>query len=418
MNKLLSGIVILTVLINICTADVNVPDYNTPKTLGDYLTYASLNNAELKSKFEQWKASLEQIPQAKALPDPQFTYGKFIRQSDMQMNQFIGIMQVFPWIGKIEAQTDAAAATAKSVRQIFEAARLKLNWQVKKEFYEFLYLKEAIDIAEQNLELIKNFEQVARTKYATAAAAHPDIIRAQIELATLDEIVISLSELKKPQIAKLNAILNRPADANLDWPQKPAYAKFEIGYPQLIDLLKAKNPEIAGLQWQIESAKNEIKLAKKRYYPDIGVGVEWTAFDRSGGNSGRDAVALMFQMNIPLWRDSYKAGELQARMNERMLAHRKTDVQNNLAAQVASSLYDIEESQRKINLYGDIVPKTEQLVNASQSAYRAGTIDFLSLIDSERMLLQYTLNYQRSLTDYQQKIAEMEMLVGTDLTIR
>ncbi|HBG27955.1 MAG TPA: hypothetical protein DDX75_12780, partial [Phycisphaerales bacterium] len=89
MNKLLSGIVILTVLINICTADVNVPDYNTPKTLGDYLTYASLNNAELKSKFEQWKASLEQIPQAKALPDPQFTYGKFIRQSDMQMNQFI-----------------------------------------------------------------------------------------------------------------------------------------------------------------------------------------------------------------------------------------------------------------------------------------------------------------------------------------
>lgn len=416
MNKIYFYTLFSFFVVQFCIADVNIPDSNNLRTLEDYLVYASLNNSELKSKFNQWQASLEKIPQAKSLADPQFTYGKLIRQSDMQMNQYIGIMQVFPWLGTIEARTDAASANAKAVRQQFEAERLKLNWQVKKDFYEYLYLKEAVDIAQQNLDLIKYFEQVARTKYQTAAASHPDIIRAQIELAKFDEILVSLGELKKPQIARLNALLNRPSDSMLDWPIKPAISKLAVDYSQLLNLLKQKNPEIAELQFQIESAKSEIRLAQKKFYPDIGVGVEWTGFDRSGGNSGRDAVALMFQMNIPLWRENYKAAEMEARMNERMLAYRKRNVENNLAAQAAQVLYDIEETQRKINLYNDIVPKSQQLVEASQTAYRAGTIDFLSLIDSQRMLLQYTLDYQRAVADNQQKLAEMEMLVGADLT--
>ena len=404
---------------NTVDPNLQISDPNNLQNLGDYLTFASLNNAELKAKFEEWRAALEQIPQAKAMPDPMLTYGRYVRESDMQMGQMAGVMQTFPWLGKIEAQTDAASANAKAARQRFEAAKLKLYWQVKKEFYEYLYLKEAIDIAEQNLELIKHFEQVALTKYTTATGTHPDIIRAQIELAKFDEILVSLRELKKPQVAKLNAILNRPTDAGLDWPKKPPVSKLGIDYAQLINLIKEKNPELAELGWMIESARNEVKLAQKKFYPDIGIGVEWSQFDKSGGNTGRDSVALMFQMNIPLWRDSYKAAEQQAKANVRKTTQQKIDTENSLAAQVANVLYEIEESQRKINLNGDIlIPKAQQLVNASETAYTAGTVDFLSLIDSQRMLLQYNLDYQRVITDNQQKLAELEMLVGTELTVK
>jgi cobalt-zinc-cadmium efflux system outer membrane protein len=400
--------------ISMASSDSNEP--NNLKTIEDYLNCASANNAELKASFEEWTAALEQIPQAKALPDPMLNYGKYLRESDMRMGQMAGVMQTFPWLGKIEAQTDAASAMAKAARQRLEAAKLKLYWQVKKEFYEFLYLKDAIDIAQQNLELIKHFEQVALTKYTTATGTHPDIIRAQIELAKLDEILVSLKELKKPQVAKLNAILNRPAETDLDWPQKPAVSKLGMDFAQLINLLKEKNPQLAELGWMIESARNEVKLAQKKFYPDIGVGVEWSQFDKMGGNSGRDSVALMFQMNLPLWQDSYKAAERQAKANVRKMTQQKINAENSLAAEVAAVLYDIEESQRKINLHGDtLIPKAEQLVNASETAYKSGTVDFLSLIDSQRMLLQYNLDYQRLLTDNQQKLAELEMLAGVPL---
>jgi outer membrane protein TolC len=421
MNRLivLVGWIIVFVLIPSVRASQQPDEPNALQTLSDYLRYASSNNAELKAQFEEWRAALEQIPQAKALPDPEMKYGKYVQQSDMHMDQMINVMQTFPWLGKIEARTDAASANAKAARQRLEAAKLKLYWQVKKEFYEFLYLKEAIDIAEQNLELIKHFEEVALTKYITATGTHPDVIRAQIELAKLDEILVSLRELKKPQVAKLNAILNRPAEAALDWPQKPPVYKLSMGYAQLTQVLKEKNPQLAELDWMIESARSEVKLAQKKFYPDIGVGAEWTQFDKRGGNSGRDSVALMFQINIPLWRDSYKAAEEQAHANVRKVTQQKIDIENSLVSQVADVLYKIEESQRQMNLHGNIlVPKAEELVNASETAYKAGTIDFLSLIDSQRMLLEHNLDYQRAITDNQQKLAELEMLVGIELSTK
>ena len=43
------------------------------------------------------------------------------------------------------------------------------------------------------------------------------------------------------------------------------------------------------------------------------------------------------------------------------------------------------------------------------------SIDFLSLIDAQRTLLDYHLSYQRALADNRQKLAELEMLAGTEL---
>jgi len=174
----LAAVLVLTLSLR---ASQQPGDTNDLQTLPDYLRYASLNNAELKAKFEEWKAALEQIPQAKALDDPKFTYSYFIEEVETRVGpqrQKFGIMQVFPWFGKIEARTDIAAAKAKAARQRYETTKLKLFRQVKEAFYEFTYLATAIDIAKQNLELLKHFEEVARTKYRTATAIHPDIIRA------------------------------------------------------------------------------------------------------------------------------------------------------------------------------------------------------------------------------------------------
>jgi len=46
----------------------STPDPNNLVRLEDYLRYAALNNAGLKAAFHAWKAALEAIPQANALP--------------------------------------------------------------------------------------------------------------------------------------------------------------------------------------------------------------------------------------------------------------------------------------------------------------------------------------------------------------
>jgi outer membrane protein TolC len=107
--------------------------------LEDYLRYAALHNAGLEAKFEQWRAAVERVPQAEALPDPKFTYGYFIEEVETRVGpqrQRAGIMQVFPWFGKIAARTDAAAAMAVAAGQMYEVEKLKLFYEVKDGFYD------------------------------------------------------------------------------------------------------------------------------------------------------------------------------------------------------------------------------------------------------------------------------------------
>ncbi len=425
MNRQVLGImgVVMLVSISPVMASQQPTDTNDLQVLLSYLRYASLNNAELKAKFEEWKAALEQVPQAKALDDPKFTYSYFIEEVETrvgpQRNKF-GIMQVFPWFGKIEARTDVATAKAKAAKQRYEANKLKLFWQVKDAFYEFTYLATAINTAKENLELLQHFEEIARTKYRAATARHPDIIRAQVELAKLEDVLKSLEQLREPIVAGLNSVLNRPSDAELTWPKKELPREVKLNRQYIIEALIRTNPKLAELNWEVEAAKAKVELAKKKFYPDIGVGVDWIQTDGATSpgvrDSGKDPVVLMFSMNIPLWRDSYKAAERQAKANVRKTQQQKIDTENKTIAQAIQVLYDVEDSQRKMHLYGDIlVLKAEELVQTSESAYRAGTIDFFSLIDAQRMLLRYTLDHERAITNNQQKIAELEMLIGREL---
>ena len=368
-------------------------DANSPVELEDYLAFAALHNAGLQVAFEQWKIAVEQVPQAKSLPDPKFTYGYFIEEIETRVGpqrNKLEIMQMFPWFGEIEARTDAAAAAAKAARKRYEAKKLQ------------------------------HFEEVARTKYITATTGHPDVIRAQIELARLEDRLKTLEELRKPIVARLNAVLNRQSLEMLPWPHKAEFRAAEVSREKMIELLRLRNPELEALDFELQAAKNRVELTKKKFWPDVGVGVGWidtgSAMNPGTSDSGKDPIILMFTMNLPIWREGYKAAELQAKANVRKASHQKKEAENTIIARAERSLYDFEDSDRKRKLYGDVlIPKSEELLGASETAYKAGMIDFLSLINAQQKLLEFQLYYERAMTDNQQELARLEMLVGADL---
>jgi cobalt-zinc-cadmium efflux system outer membrane protein len=385
---------------------------NSFLTLRNYLEYAEAHNAGLKSSYQQLQMALEQVPQAKALPDPQVTYNYWTKQSDLQMKQTVGVMQMFPWFGKIDARTQAAIKETSAAQQKYQAARLALFKEIKEGFYEFAYLARATDTAIENLELFKHFEEVARTKHLTMATGHPDVIRAQVEIAKMEDVLRGLNQLREPTVSRLRTALTLPADTNLPWPKTEEFNAVELDYERLANILRQKNPELASLNYEAIAAGSKITLAEKNFYPDIGVGVMWEDMD----NRGRDGVSLVFSMNLPLWRDSYRGGARQAQAQKASIEQQRVETENVLLTKAAQSLYEYRDSIRRIRLYRNtLIPKGRELLQASEAAYREGTIDFLSLIDAQRMLLDYHLSLQRAIADNQQKLAELEMLAGTEL---
>jgi outer membrane protein TolC len=385
-------------------------------TMKGYLEYAKEHNAGLKSSFQQWQAALEQIPQAKVLPDPQLTYTYWSQQSTLDMKQGVGVMQTFPWFGKIDARTETATKEASSAQQKYQSARLALFKEVKEGFYEFAYLARATEIAQENLELFKHFEEVARTKHLTSEAGHPDVIRAQVEIAKMEDVLRGLEQLREPTASRLKTALTMPVEENLQWPMPEDFNAVELDYEQLINQLRQKNPELASLNYEAMAAGSKIALAERNFYPDISIGVQWEDMTNP---KDKDGVALVFSINLPLWRDSYRGGVRQAQAQKASIEQQKIDTENVLLTKAAKALYEYRNSVRKIRLYRDaLLPKGKELLRASEAAYRGGTIDFLSLIDAQRTLLDYYLSLQRAQADNRQKLAELEMLAGTELELK
>ena len=401
-----------------------LPELNEQSELPDYLAYAALNNPGLEAAFYHWKAAVEVIPQAKTLPDPRFTYRYFIEQVETRVGaqkQAFSLSQTFPWFGKLDSRADAASEAANAARQQYEAAKLKLFFELKDAYYEYYYLWRAIETIKENIELVKNFESVARTRYKTTSGTHPDVIRIQVELGKLEDRLNSLQDLRSPTVARLNAVLNRPAAAPLPWPKHIEEEDIYLSDEQILELMVDSNPELKAMDSEIAKNRAKINLANKDYYPDITLGIDYIdTSDRTGPNppkdNGQDPIIAKFSVNLPIWREKLDSALREAEYNHRVATWGKTQKLNSLNAQLKLALYRFHDGSRKADLYKNtLLPKAIESVKASQASFSAGKNSFLDLIDAQRVMLEFELSYERAISDKAQRLSEIEMLVGKEI---
>ena len=397
-----------------------LPELTANSGLSDYLAYAALNNPGLEAAFNRFKAALERVPQVRAMPDPRFTYKYFIEEVETRVGpqrQSFGISQLFPWFGKLDLRGDVAAQAANAARQRYEAAKLKLFFEVKDAYYEYYYLVKSIDITKENVSLTKHLESVARSRYKAAVGKHPDVIRAQVEMGKLEDRYRTLLDLQQPVVARLNAALNRPVEADIPWPTEIQFDEVDIADQELLAELVSVNPELKALDFEITQNKKSIDLAKKAYYPDFTFGLNLIDVDDSPGGSpsdnGKDPVIASVSVNIPLWREKYAAGVREARSRYFAARREHTEKSNSLSSRLKMILYRFRDAERKIDLYRDaLLPKAGESLKVTESSFRAAGGSFTDLIDAQRILLEFALSYERSLADRSQSLAELEMLVG------
>ncbi len=391
--------------------------------LSDYLAYAALHNPGLEAAFNRWKAALEKIPQATSLPDPRFSYAYFIQEVETRVGpqrQKLALSQTFPWFGKLSLRGDIAFQASEMERQKYEAAKLKLFYRVKSAYAEYYYLAKAISITRENLSLMKYLESVARNNYSAGLASYSDVVKAQVEISKLEDRIETLRELRGPIMAKLNAAMNRPERAPLPWPESLPFRNISISEKQLFSWLKNKNPALKAKEFEISREQAAVNLAKKSYFPDITLGVEWIDTDealKSGTkDSGKDPVIAMVSVNIPIWHGKYRAEKREAEARYRAAQKEHQNIENNLVSEAKMVLYRIEDSQRKIGLYRDtLIPQTKEALDVSLQSFKAGEATFLDIIDAQRTLLEFQLSMERALADLATRIAQLEMIVGKEI---
>jgi len=400
--------------------DPALPVLDESSGLDDYLRYAALKNPGLEAAFQRWKATVERMPQVRALPDPRFTYGYYIAEIETRvgpMQHAIALSQTFPWLGKLQDLEDAAARAANVEYQRFEAAKLDLFYRVEAAYNDLFLLKRSIDIAGENIELLQQFEGVARARYRVGAAGHPDVIRLQVELGKLEDRLRQLRDLRAPSAARLNAALNRRSDTAVAWPSSVSGRVIDKGLDALLAMLRENNPRLEALDEQSERERINADIARKDGLPDLTVGLAYTVVgERSGvsipGN-GDDAFLASLSVNVPLWREKYDAGVREALARRLAVVNQRVEMTNRLTADLQQAIFEHNDARRRVELYRDtLIPKATESLHASLAGFEQGTADFLDLVDTERTLLEFQLGLERALVDRATSCAQIERLVG------
>lgn len=391
-----------------------------PGTLVDFLRVAFQRNPAVAAARQDWKAALDQVPQARALPDPMLTYGYFLQSVETRVGpqkQRVGVSQSFPWFGTLGARGDVALAGAEAARAKYLAALQKVYREVSTAYAEYYYLGSSIGIVGDNLELLRQWEEILRSRYSTGTARFSDLIKIQVELGKLQDRVTTLQQQRPTRQARLNALLDRPTHTPIPWPQ----ALPDVSVPDRPDSLEARltrqNPELRALQAMVEKEGHGVDLARKTGLPSFTLGLDWIQTDPRDMpglvDNGKDPVMAMVGVRLPLWRGSVSAGVRQAQARRSAAQETFADRRNSLETDLEDALFRFDDAERKIHLYQDsLVPKVRESLDAAYSAFESGQGSFLDVIDAERILLEFRLVLERARADRLQARAAVNALTG------
>jgi cobalt-zinc-cadmium efflux system outer membrane protein len=203
----------------------------------------------------------------------------------------------------------------------------------------------------------------------------------------------------------------------LPWPHSLPEFASSFTDEQAMQWLVERNPDLRRLDHSSRQEEAEIKLARKNYFPDITLGVDYVDTDEALNpdlvGSGKDPVMAMVSVNVPIWYGKYRAAEREARLRKAAVDESRTDMERRLDSALQLALYHFRDAERKIDLFGDtLVPKAEQSLQVTQQGFEAGSTGFIALLDTQRVLLEFQLSHKKAQADRGTRLAEVEMLVG------
>ncbi len=377
--------------------------------------------AAIRARYQALKAV---PPQAGSLPDPVVSFNALnlpvdtfdIPQEAMTQLQF-GVSQAFPFPGKLKLREEAAQWEARAAGDDVDEWRLRLLRDVAVLWWRLFYLDRALEIIVANQELLRQFVEIAQTKYKVGQGLQQDVLLAQLELSRLLDQELQLMGLRSQDAAQLNALLDRSADAPLNLPRDVERSLPENPpEPELFALAEQSRPLLARIHKQIQAARSRVKLAKKDFLPDFKVGA-FHGF-RSGqnpdGTSRPDFLTLKLSMNVPLYFATKQSKAVDQRQSELLREQFQwQDTWNRVRAEISSALADYHRARNQVVLFDKgIIPQARQTVASMLAGYQVNKVDFLNLVRSQLTLYNYEVQYWKTLAEARQSLARLKAAVG------
>ena len=378
-------------------------------------------NPDIKASRQALRATLEQYPQATYLDNVLRQYNAFTKQLDTKIgrprHKEMTSMK-FPFPDMLALKGQIVTEDVQIAQREIDITLRDLVTDIRLAYSDFLYLTEAIRINQESQQLLRQMIQIAQAKFRAGIGKYHTVIMAQVEFSKLSDSILTLEKQRETTIARINTLLNRPADAPLGMPKPPVHEEVVQPLADLYTVALKFRQEIQKQKLTISRMNLMIQLATRMAYPDTTFGASYFE-ERMKLSSGTLKMPPTFptQRTLNLGnsasfgrKDAYiREVEIKVGAMEQMLA----GLENKTRFAVKKHHFGLETAKRSIVLYRNaLLPQAQDALETANTAYQAAQIDFISFLDTERTLLKFRLEEQRAFRDHRHHLAQLEQAVG------
>lgn len=387
-------------------------------TVQALLAWADQHNLELGAWRDETDAAAARVEPAGALDDPMFRMELegIDRNNPNLLPNRVGatkytVLQSFPLWGKRDLRRELAEAEYSQAKGKNAASVAEIHTRIKTAFAMYYQAQRATDLNNEILQLMRDLERVAQTRYTHGLAPQQDAIKAKLEQTALKSELLTLEQEAHHARTRLNLALNRPSYAALVEPRELRLLPPVLDAVVLEQRIIAASPLLATQAAQVDAAEKNRQLTEKNRYPDLTLGI--SPIQRGNRLDSWDA---MFEINIPLQQDSRRAREREAAS---MLAASKSRQQylvNQVQAAFRESLDALNSARSQVSLLKTaLLPQAELALQSAMIGYQNGKADFSALLEAQRQIKKARLDYLKAQVDQELRLTEIEQLLGEEL---
>ena len=399
-----------------------------PQPVEAFIRRALAENRTVQAAYHNVQSLKYRLPQVTTLEDPVASNVVFPIPSVAPQYFLMGynpynltLAQQFPWFGTLRLRGEAAERDVQIALAELAAAQLDAVAAVKRAYYNLFASLKTDEILAENRKILEDFRAIAQEK-ARNAGTQQDVLRAELLIAELDrERANNQQSVAAARAALARQIHVRPDAEILTLPELPR-ASVPKEVERLNSLAEATRPELKGRLAAIARDEKAVELARKRFYPNITLGLTYMDMERTNAAApkfanGSPNLGLFVGFNLPVHQKKYQAGVCEA--EERARADAKL-----FEAQRDETLSDIQELmvQAKVQenvlslLRDSIGPRTRQTLELARSDYGKGNVDYATILSALREILQVQLQSAQVEAELGKALAGLERAVGQQLS--
>lgn len=320
----------------------------------------------------------------------------------------IEIRQPFNPLGVGFLKSKIASNEVKVHEQQLKSTWASVYTQVWQQYSEVIISHKKLELAEQNLEAMRQFFGKVQVKFQGGRILKNELQRAKIELLKAENDFLQAQNQLKNSKAQLNLSLGRSIDIDFDTEEELTEEELSLDFEQIKSQALANRPDIKIAALELDSSRKNLVKEQVSRLPSYFIG-----FQKSDKADEKD-YAVLFGFNVPIW--NLNQGEVKkAKAEKEFQEVRQKSVTNQALLDVYTAFSDVELKKQQLELFKTSLEESHELLRLANTRYGEGKIDFLNYLDQVTASIEAKTSYYEALLNYSQSISHLETSINGSL---